>query len=289
MQARASTRQKTQARPPGKPGEPPCPPCPPEVTEGRCTDCGRVTKPWAHFVRFMGGWRWLPGPDLCPECVDARQARELRREHREALGDRLAKAGFPPDLADWTFGRLWEAAGDYKRGEDLELWQRAWYAVKTWHGNKGALILRGPTGTGKTALAICAAKALAQERGLRPVYLAVPSLNDALGIKGRHPDKEAARGLLSAAIESSLPLIDDLAVGRLLAASQRGVGMLIDRALASGKPLIITTNAGEAEMARRLRRADPHGRLADRLAGRGTEVRLEGESFRRLGNTRVSA
>ena len=282
MQARASTRQEPEAWPPRGP-------TPEELAErppdGVCAECGNPSQPHLIWDAFRKRHRYLPPCRLCDACSQAVMEREHQSgEAKQRLAARSLweRAGFPDDLGRWDFDQLWDASQAWKTGDDLANWQKAWQAVKTWHGNKGALILRGPVGTGKSALAAAAAKSLFRQQGIQPVYLPVPELNGALGFKNKSPNRDAARERLWSAPEAGLLIFDDLAVGKLFVDCQRYVGIAIDRAHAAGKPMIITTNASLAQMARRLERDDEHGRVTDRLAGYATEVRVEGQSFRAL-------
>jgi DNA replication protein DnaC len=192
----------------------------------------------------------------------------------------LSRARLPGDVRAWDFGQAWDAAMAYKGGEDLANYQRAWQACKSWHGGRSGLLLRGPTGTGKTVLGICTLKAWVRDKLADALYLSAPDWNGDLGAKG--PRRAAARELLVTALEAGLVLVDDLAVDRLRAEAQRGLVRLIDRRQAAGRPTLVITNASDQELVRRFRRADPHGRLADRLAGYCRPVLVEGLSFRRL-------
>ena len=286
MQAQANARQEPEARPPRGPTPEELAAKPPD---GVCAECRGPSVAHMIYDVFKKRHRWIGPSRICDRCSDAVMGQEHQKaeaKQRTAARVQWARAGFPEDLGCWDFDQLWDASQAWKTGDDLARWQKAWQIVKTWHGHKGALILRGPVGTGKSALAAAAAKALFRLRGVQPVYLSVPDLNGALGLKNRIPDRDAARERLWRAPEAGLLVFDDLAVSKLFVDCQRYVGIAIARAQKEGKPMIITTNASLAQMAKRLARDDEHGRVTDRLAGYGTEVLVEGESFRCLRKTR---
>ncbi|MCF8124505.1 MAG: ATP-binding protein [Desulfarculaceae bacterium] len=247
---------------------------------GVCLDCGGQTQAQGFYSAFHKAWRWLAAPNLCPACEEARLRRERAGERRAQAAELVGRARLPSDARAWDFGQAWDGSQAFKHGEDLAAWQRAWQACKSWHGGRTGLLLRGPTGTGKTVLVVCTLKAWVADKLDGALYLSAPDWNGDLGAKG--PRRTAARELLVRAIEAGLAVVDDLAVDRLRAEAQRGLVRLIDRRQAEGRPTLVVTNASDLELARRFRRVDPHGRLADRLAEYCRPVAVEGLSFRQL-------
>lgn len=273
MQAQANQGHGPNARPTRGRGRTQRPP------DGACQRCGGVTKPFRVFSEAVyGGEHWLEPSRLCDACAAELQSAGDEQERRLACKGLLVKAGLPKALAAWDFGQAWDASQAFKGGEDLAGWQAAWQACKSWHGGRTGLLLRGPAGTGKSVLAVCALKAWVLAKGEPAFFLAVP---DWCGhIERRH--KTEARELAQRALDVGLAVLDDLGVERLPPEAQRELVRIIDRRQNDGRPTLVTTNAGNAEIARRFRRADGHGRFADRLVGYCRPVEVHGVSFRQL-------
>lgn len=257
---------------------------PPRPPDGTCQECGCGVEPVLIPSQVMGD-RWVGPAKICELCAGRAERSADNEERLEKYRELLAKSEVPADALGWTFSRAALAAPKLKSGEDLAGYQRAWQECKSWHGHQGMLLLRGPTGTGKTALAVCGFKIWLWDKGQSGLFISAPELNAALASKGQPRQRARARELLGLARSAGLVLLDDLAVGRMVAPTQRGLAGLIEHRRGKRLPMLITTNATDMQIAQRFRRQDPHGRLADRL----TDVRLcrevpvLGRSFRRLG------
>lgn len=272
MHAQANQRHGPDARPTGERGRAQRPP------DGRCKRCGGVTTPHRIVAKIYGGEHWLEPPVICDACAAQEQNAGDELERRWEARGLLAKAGLPQALAAWDFEQAWDAAQAFKGGEDLAGWQKAWQECKTWHGGRTGLLLRGPAGTGKSVLAVCALKAWVLAKAEPAFFLAVPELCGRI----RHKARAEAREVVHRALDAGLAVLDDLGVERLPSEAQRELVRIIDRRQADGKPTLVTTNAGDAEIARRFRRGDAHGRFADRLVGYCRPVLVHGVSFRHL-------
>lgn len=273
MQAQANQRHRPDAptrKPHGRTQRPP---------DGRCRHCGAVTKPLRIESAYHAeGVHWLEPSTLCDACAAQMQGAGDEQERGLACRSILTKAGLPASLRGWDFAQAWDAAQAFKAGEDLAGWQGAWQECKSWHGGRTGLLLQGPAGTGKSVLAVCALKAWVLAKGESAVFLAVPEWCGHI----ERRDRAEAREMVRQALGAGLAVLDDLGVERMPSEAQREAVRIIDRRQADGRPTLVTTNADVAEIAKRFRRADAHGRFADRLTAYCRPVQVPGQSFRRL-------
>jgi len=150
------------------------------------------------------------------------------------------------------------------------------YAV-SFTSNADNLLFVGGTGLGKTYLAACIARVVA-DRGYSVVYETAQHLFSKLEKAKFNPTEENRREA-DKLMECDLLIMDDLGTempGQFVTAAM--YSLLNDRML-EGKPMIITTNMNVDEMSRRY-----SPQIASRLHGNFTRLTFVGEDIRVLKN-----
>jgi len=137
-------------------------------------------------------------------------------------------------------------------------------------GERGGLILWGPTGTGKTHLAVATLRNR-MEAGATGAYLSAPEVVDRM----RGDFGEAAQKVLDSVGSVDLLLIDDLGAERRTEYVLESVFRIIDRRLSCGLPTIVTTNYSREALAVRYGGVEGE-RIVSRLSGLGDWLEVQG-------------
>ena len=164
------------------------------------------------------------------------------RKKRQAYEARLSWADIPGQFAN-------SALREFKKRKGTEA---AFQTVKNWVLNmeenlktgKG-LILSGPTGCGKTHLAVAAARACIQN-GHTAVFWSVADNLERM-MPGHGEEWEYAV-LMEKANRAQVLILDDLGVEKTSEWTQKQLTVIIDRRYREKKPIIATTNCKADEM-----------------------------------------
>jgi len=224
------------------------------------------------ICHICGGSGYV-GTNMC-ECLRELCRQEQKKEVSILSGSRESfsqfKLDYYPDKYDSRFG----ASPRTIMERNLEKCRR--YAL-TFTPNSGNLLFVGGTGLGKTFLAACTARAVA-DRGCSVVYEPAGHLFSKLEQAKFSPSEENRREA-ARFTECDLLIIDDLGTempGQFVTAAL--YSLLNDRLL-MGKPMLITTNLNVDGMGRRY-----SPQIASRIYGGFTGLTFVGEDIRVLKN-----
>lgn len=235
-----------------------------------CGTCGEPVDlsfagPVPEFLREMAQ-RQLAGtaPVECAVCGAKREADEEAAERQAALLERIstrrAAAGIPPKWAVQTFETLDRAKGRATAITRAEEWSRAAMAAPRSNG----LVLWGPVGRGKTAIAAAAANMRLARSAVRWLPVAELLLDLSAGFES--PERARALRRLDASHGSAALVLDDL---DKMKPSEWAVGPLflaINRWVEAELPLLVTLNRDIDALEAWL--PDTYGEpIASRLAG----------------------
>lgn len=174
-------------------------------------------------------------PVTCDECIEREDHEEKDREREErravAVASRREAAGMPPKWGRQRFGEL-DGAGD--RGRAVEL-ARSWGA-----GDFDGLLLYGPVGRGKTAIAAAAANMLVEQRPLR--WLPVAELLMDLSMPFGAPERERAMKRLDAGRGRAALVLDDLDKLKPTEHAVQPLYVAINGWIEAELPLLVTLN-----------------------------------------------
>lgn len=211
-----------------------------------CETCGS-TGPWAMW------WGANAGP-RCQRCEDRRTKDEWVRR-REDEWEELC----PPRFFAFEYATM-SLSAPVRRGVD------AWIEQAT-ADESGCLLLTGPVGVGKSALAVAVARVLFLECSKTVAFTSGRSMLAALRPTGRR---------LAEFVDPDLLLLDDLGTEKSTEWSDEWLLSVIDERYTSCRPSVVTTNLTPAEL------ADVVGRrVYDRLAEDSIRVNIGGKSRRR--------
>ena len=181
---------------------------------------------------------------VAPECACDRAARERdraeqeRRDQDEAYRRRLEASGLPRRYQRATFDGFSAAPGTEKA-----LAAAREFAETFAREAEDGLLVRGPTGAGKTHLAAAVAMTLLR-RGFSVSFWNVPLLLDALRPGGDKPDAE----IMARARRVDLLILDDLGTEKATEWAQERLYVLTEYRYEDARPLIVTTNASLREL-----------------------------------------
>lgn len=204
-----------------------------------CPHCGKEL----HYPRMddpVTGefWAWRPLPEQCdnPACMEIamREREEAEREKRmRAFRDALSVSGIPQDYAKMTTGRYSpEHSSQHDALDRVRGYQETMNAERL--AGRG-LYLCGPTGTGKTHLAVTIAKA-ALWHGHMARFVESDEMLDA--VKRADPNTDP----LAIYRNAGLLVIDDLGKEYATSWAVKQLGKLINARLGAGRPTIYTSN-----------------------------------------------
>ena len=213
------------------------------------------------------------GSNMC-ECLRELCRQEQKKEVSVLSGSRenfsQFKLEYYPDKSDGRFGASPRAIME----RNLEKVRR--YAL-TFTPNSGNMLFVGGTGLGKTFLAACTARCMA-DRGYSVAYEPAAHLFSKLEQAKFSPNEENRRESAKFT-ECDLLILDDLGTempGQFVTAA---LYSLINDRLLLGKPMLITTNLNADEMGRRY-----SPQIASRIYGGFSGVTFVGEDIRVLKN-----
>lgn len=188
----------------------------------------------------------------CPTC-SAETARAIQsKKQTELLTQMFGDAGIPWRMARWDFDSYPEDGDQRAKGQVQEFVQRhldgdAW--------SKRMLYLIGPTGGGKTGLAISALKQVLHA-GKRGLYVIAAELMMKLqGCHNRNTDIYED-DLLSAITRVQWLVLDDLGVEKGSAYVMKSLYLIIQKRADLGLYTVITSNLGTTDLERLWRPAN---------------------------------
>lgn len=245
-----------------------------------CSSCGdevvlRIDGKLPPFIREIAVLR-LHGdtPVLCDGCTalsDARARAEEEAERRElVISERRRRASIPAKWSAQTFEAL----------EDDSPRVRALMRAREWSaGETCGLVLWGPVGRGKTAIAAAAANARMEMSGVR--WLSVASLLMDLSHAFGSPEHARALRALEAAGSESALVLDDLDKGKPNEHQTQPIYVAVNGWIEAELPLLVTLNRDLDELERWLPESFGEA-ISSRLAGY-CKVQQVGGVDRRLG------
>lgn len=136
------------------------------------------------------------------------------------------------------------------------------------------LVLYGPTGTGKTHLAVAALRN-AMYRGLTGAYLSMPELIDRM----RGDFGAAGEAIISSVKSVGLLVLDDLGTERHTEYTVEAVYRVVDARTTSGLPVIVTSNYAPSDLAARFGGIEGQ-RIVSRLSGACDWLEVQGRDRR---------
>ena len=230
------------------------------MAQDTCTKCGGS----GWVVERRGE---LSGATRCGDCQAATAA-----ERTAAL---LAKANIPPNYRKVDFDNF-RIPNDNPIARTLL--SQAMVIIRSYAreypvSSKPGILLVGPTGVGKTHLAIAALKAIIA-RGIQGTFFNYQSLLDKI-IASYNPAAGAGRrNAYESAMESDVLLLDDIGANRAIDWVEDAVNSIITYRCNHIKPLIATTNLYDPEFGPAVHKIDAAGfagkqaTLAERIGER---------------------
>jgi DNA replication protein DnaC len=187
---------------------------PPDVA---CPKCRKYES--AGFIEHFG---------MCERCIKKERHRQARRENLAAIWQ---SSGLPPAAREMSFSKT----------DPVRTSAKAIQACRNWEYGHSGLYLWGPTGVGKTRLALCLARRELFEHERRVLFVDLPRLFQDL----KESFKTAASGprrVLSAARKAEVLVLDDIGVGHGRDFGESELLPIVSSRLDEGLPTIYTSN-----------------------------------------------
>lgn len=210
--------------------------------------------------------------DACPMCGGARFVRATENPFDPQFGipvpcvacapaadpaERLARAHIPAIAADWRFETF--------RSKENPVAARAVYE---WDG-RSSLVVSGPTGTGKSHLAVAALRREIEEReGVGRFIYAKDVLEETRRRFDAREGLESSQAYIERLVAWPLLVLDDLGVGKPSEWVVEEMTSLIDARARAGHVTLITTNLADPEAFVQHYTVEGNRLAAERLASR---------------------
>lgn len=253
-----------------------------EFKRGEMTPIGAVLGPLAARIeaaRQRAAAQRAAGQPLCDACGDS-GARGDGRPCHCAAGMRWAQVEnherYWRERIPFTFQAVRLETSPHRAAAERV---RAWVEAEPWRHGGGTLLLTGPVGTGKTALAVGAMRIAYERFGTCPHFVNVVELLEAArprDLDRPAPADQAPR--LERVQAGSLVLLDDLGAEKPSEWVTERLYALVDARWRTAKATIVTTNVDGAELEARL-----GARTMSRLLSRAEVVPVTGPDLRRQG------
>ena len=219
---------------------------------------------WPEEKRFFGSDRHRR-MCACEREAQERAQQMMRQEQIRKLKDMCFTE---PVMKDWTFeNSLYENSQTAYCRKYADEWDKR---------SSPGLLLWGDVGTGKTYMAASIANALLEKE----ISVYMTTISDVIdyGFEGR---SEFIRKLCS----YDLLILDDFGMERDTSFGQETSFRLIDKRVASGKPMIITTNLHLSTLDHP--KDLDHRRIYSRVRSVTAPIRFEGENYRQYQQKKV--
>ena len=244
--------------------------------------CGKchTRKQTRIAVPFFGGKRIV-----CCVCdcqlaeQNARKEEQARREQMERVAA-LRKVG----VGDEKYREMTFSADD--GGGDRAAFKVANDYVQNWEAMREknvGLLFSGVPGTGKTFFAACIANALL-DKGIPAMISTIPSLATAMSANFEAKKPEILDQIKSV----DLLVLDDVGTERNTSYMAERMFEIVDSRYRAGKPLVVTTNLGIAEIQNKTSIPLEYQRIFDRILELCQPVVVKGGS-RRVGIAKSKA
>lgn len=182
-----------------------------------CPKCRKLEA--AGFIEHFG---------MCERCMKKARHDEARRENLAALWQ---NSGLPGAAREISFAET----------DPVRTSAKAIKACRDWQYGQQGLYLWGPTGVGKTRLALCLARRQLLKHDRRVLFLDLPRLFQDL----KESFRTAASGprrMLRAARRAELLVLDDIGVGHGRDFGESEILPMLSARLDEGLPTIYTSN-----------------------------------------------
>lgn len=157
---------------------------------------------------------------------------------RQILVDRLYKnANIPPQYA-----RCEVANFDHDMDSQREAWRKANAFVEAFPVVDKGLLLHGPSGVGKTHLAIGILKEVVRRKGGRGYFFETNALLKMVRDTYNRSVEETEMDVLRPVLEADCLVLDDLGTGRTSDWVQETLGMVVNTRYNAKRPTVFTSN-----------------------------------------------
>lgn len=227
----------------------------------------------------------------CPACggtgfenyeVDGvRYARRCRCAVSARVGLRRQAAGIPERYAHCSLERFDQFNESLRRAVG---WCRR--VVDEFPSKEAlGLLLIGPSGVGKTHLAVAVLNELIDQRGAQGLFAEFNDLLRRIQETFDRRSNQPSREVIRPALEADVLLLDDLGATRMTPWMRDTLGLIVNERYNHRRLTLVTTNREEEPGAGRESLSDRIGdRLSSRLAEMCWTVKMQGEDYRRIVN-----
>ncbi len=219
---------------------------PPQPRKTLCMTCKQTIEP-GKINRLRGGYDWQAMKTVevvCPSCSSETARQQTSKKQTELLIQIFGDAAIPWRMRNFEF-ETYPEDGDQRAKGQVQAFVERHLASDMW--SKRMLYLVGPTGGGKTGLAISALKQVLHA-GKKGLYVIVAELMMKLqGCFNRNSDIYEDE-LLSAICRVEWLILDDLGVEKGSAYVMRSLYLIIQKRADLGLYTIITSNLTTTEL-----------------------------------------